>query len=79
MKNKKRYIVIGSERWEYKIGKSYAHIWTPRGKKVIINSNTVNGTAPFTFERGQYKRTSDGMVTPKDVREYIEKNLIGSI
>jgi hypothetical protein len=43
-------------------------------KKRVIDYSTLTGRSWDTLERGQHKRTSDGMVTPDDVREYIEQH-----
>lgn len=69
-----RVLVIDGEIWQYKIGKSYTHIWPPPsrgGKKLIKRTHEIAGRSPDTLERGQYKKTSDGMVTPSDVEKYI--------
>jgi len=66
-----RRIVVNGEVWQYKIGRSYVHIWTPRGRKLIKRAHEVAGRTPDVLERGQWKKTSDGMITPADVERFV--------
>lgn len=71
-----RKVHVSGETWEFQTGKGCAVIRNPRtGKKTIVNYVKLTGRDWNTIERGQWKRTSDGMVTPADVKAYIEKHL----
>lgn len=67
-----RRVLIGEEAWGYHIGRGSAVIQSPKtGKKTIVYLTRLTGRDVNTFERGQYKGTSDGMVTPAHVRNFI--------
>lgn len=71
-----RKVHIGPEIWEYRIGKGYTSIFSPNGKKFLAKNWDIVGNTPDIFERGQYKKTDDGMVTPSLVKDYIQRKLI---
>ena len=66
-----RKINVDGAVWEYRIGKGAAVLVAPDGKKAVVGLDKLTGRSWDTLERGQWKRTSDGMVTPKDVAAYI--------
>jgi len=71
-----RKVQVGGETWEFTTGKGNAVIKNPRtGKKTIVNYLKLTGRDWNTIERGQWKRTSDGMVTPGHVKAYIARYL----
>lgn len=71
-----RKVHVGGQVWEFRTGKGAAVIKNPRtGKSTIVNYAKLTGRTWDTLERGQWKRTSDGMVTPAHVKAYIEKHL----
>lgn len=71
-----RKVHVGGEVWEFQTGKGNAVIRNPRtGKKTIVDYAKLTGRDWNTIERGQWKRTTDGMVTPADVKAYIGKYL----
>jgi hypothetical protein len=67
-----RRIVLNTVVWKYQVGKKNVVIIDPHGNKLVVASHILKGVTPDTFERGQWKRTSDGMVTPSEIRKYIE-------
>ena len=72
-----RKLVIGRKVWEFQVGSSYTLIKPPgHTKKIKVSNSMVKGINWGAFERGQYKKTTDGMVTPGEVSAYIENNLI---
>lgn len=36
-----------------------------------LHSSKLLGVTPDVFERGQWKKTSDGMITPRAIRDFI--------
>lgn len=66
-----RYLSVDGESWGYRVGKQNTVIVRPNDTKIIVGNHALTGTDPSTFERGQRKGTSDGMVTPDHVRTYI--------
>lgn len=72
-----RKLELDDETWEYMIGRSNVKIKSPRtGKSHIVDFSTITGRPWSTIERGQHKKTSDGMVGPGDVRLYIENTIM---
>lgn len=68
-----RKLIVDGEAWSYYVGGTYTVLRAPDGKKKVVSSSTVTGRSPDTFDRGQWKKTSDGMVRPSDVVAYIRK------
>ena len=79
-----RKININGVIWEYMIGKSYAVIKNPKEKKKVIPLTEIKkdfkrkffeddfGTGEWTYDP---EPKENEMITPKDIRSYIEKNL----
>jgi hypothetical protein len=65
-----RTLTIGRQAYRYRIGRGSAVIEGP-GWKDVVPLTTLTGRSPDTLERGRWKRTRDGMVTPVHVRDYI--------
>ena len=72
---KSRMIVIEGETWYYQIGGFSCAFWNPEGKKYVNRTNIVANRSWDVLERGEYKKTSDGMITPKDIRKYIQEHI----
>lgn len=72
---KARRLYIHGRPWWYKIGRCYAHIWNPSGEKHIRTISDVRGLPSDVIDRGQYKKTRDGMVCPSHVERYIVANM----
>lgn len=70
-----RKIHIDEEVWEYQLGKGNAVIKSSDNKKTVVDYSKLTGRSWGIIERGQRKKTSDGMVTPKHIKEYIQKYL----
>lgn len=64
-----RKIVVDGSTYEYHVGRSY--VVFDNGHRVKLNE--ITGRDWDTIERGQWKKTSDGMVTPKHIAEYLRK------
>lgn len=67
-------IVIGEKWWWLASAGLHLILWSPRGKKTRTLISKVLGRSHEEIERGQHKRTSDGMLKPEQVREYILLN-----
>lgn len=69
-----RKLVVDGETWEYMIGKNNVVLRNPRDeKKMILTLEKVTGRSSDTIEKGRKKGTSDGMVTPADLKTFILK------
>jgi hypothetical protein len=65
---------VGDETWGFRMGRQNVVIVTPDGRKSFVDFVTLTGRSWGTLERGQWKGTSDGMVTPEHVKRYIRKH-----
>ena len=72
---KARAIVIHGKRWWYRVGRAgwTILVWDPNGAKRVTNAGHVLGLPPQVVERGQWKQTTDGMVTPRKIADWIER------
>lgn len=70
-----RKLTIEDKVWEYQLGKGNAVIKSPDNKKTVVDYVKLTGRSWDTLERGQYKKTSDGMVTPQHIKSYIQTYL----
>jgi hypothetical protein len=69
-----RKLVVENETWEYMIGKNNVVIKNPRDeKKMVLTLEKVTGRTSDTIRLGRKKGTSDGMVTPADIKAFILK------
>jgi hypothetical protein len=75
----KRKIVIDEKTYHWTYGgdgPAVATIWDGN-KKYCISSIDMLGIDNHAHERGQWKETTDGMVTPRFIRAWIERKLLG--
>jgi hypothetical protein len=70
MKGERRVTVSG-ETWHYRIGQQHAVLISPGGYKSVVLLSVLTGRSQDTLDRGRRKQTSDGMVMPEHVRDYI--------
>jgi hypothetical protein len=71
-----RKVHINGQVYQYKVGKGSTRIILPNGTTTHAFNHTIKGVTPDTFDRGQWKRTSDGSVTPAEVKAYIEREML---
>jgi hypothetical protein len=72
-----RAIDVDGQRWWFFVGRGHGLlIWSPSGEKHLTSWSGVTGLDPDTIDRGQWKKTTDGMVKPGQVRGYIRKHLV---
>lgn len=70
-----RKIIINGLKYEYSIsGRRTVTIINPEEVKTHVNCGVLKGMTPDNFDRGKWKKTSDGMVTPKHIKKYIIEN-----
>lgn len=70
-----RKIVLPSGQWTYRVGKTMVRFTPPDGRSFAVGTDVVTGRTPDMLARGRAKSSSDGMVTPADVRKYITELL----
>jgi hypothetical protein len=68
-----RKITVSSQTFAYKVGRRFTQIWRHDRSTFLRAENwKVRGDAqPYNFERGQWKRSSDGTVAPSHVAQTI--------
>ena len=68
-----RRIHVQGIEWAYRVGRGGNVIaYSEKGERKLSNAWTIKGwTDPETFARGQWKKTSDGMVTPRDIEKWL--------
>ena len=66
-----RKIVVRGVEWKYFVGHGAVEARCGE-RKIVEQLHRVTGGTPNDFERGQHKRTSDGMITPKRISAWIE-------
>jgi len=68
----RRVIVIRDEKWICDFGRGAVGIRSPiDGHRTIVGYSELTGRSWNVLERGQWKKTRDGMVCPGHVRRYI--------
>ena len=67
-----RTISLQTGQWRYKVGRSFVRFVDPHGRASYVSAATVAGVTPDAYERGQWKKTSDGSVTPERIRMFLE-------
>lgn len=66
-----RGIDVGGVRYRWRFGRGTIEVRL--GREVVLRRSSYDlaGITPDSFERGQWKRTSDGAVTPAMIRRAI--------
>lgn len=75
MKRHFRIIRLGASVYEYFIGRSNVLFKLPSGQRRVVDFATLTGRSWATIERGHWKRTDDGMITPAAIKAYILRAL----
>lgn len=73
-----RKIKVRGETWNYKVGMYHVVLESPSGLRYAVEYTTLTGRSWDVIERGKRKGTSDGSITPKNIREYINKTMARS-
>jgi hypothetical protein len=74
-----RNLVFRGKTYQYRVGTGSTVIKFPDGTKAVVSNHDLKGVDPNTFERGQYKKTSDGMVLPSEIQNYIERLVMSRV
>ena len=71
-----RKLHIQGRVWHWRVGQGGVVIQLPGSiKKITVMAADIKGITPDSVDRGRWKKTSDGMIRPGEVKSYIEKNL----
>lgn len=65
-----RLLIVDGVRWKWVVGRQFVTAHCEDGSRRVQYADVVVGS---DFERGQRKRSSDGMVTPVLVAEWLRK------
>ena len=70
-----RKIVVNGVEWKYTVSdKGTVLAYSKTGQRACVHGCFINGTNdPNILDRGQYKKTRDGMITPKHIAEWLKK------
>jgi len=73
---KGRKIVVDGVQWKYAVPRFGSILaYSERGDRLCDYDNVVAHLDPDVFDRGKWKRTYDGTITPKMIAQWIrEKN-----
>ena len=73
-----RKVHIGEATWEYFVGKKFLNIYSPEGKKHLIEIDKFLGMSWSEIWESRYEYQSVATaITPSKIKTYIEANLIG--
>lgn len=65
-----RKIVVGGAEWKYHVGQIHAEARCGE-RKLLSRLTEIIGLTWDVIERGQWKQTSDGAITPKHIAAWI--------
>ena len=67
-----RLLMVGTTQWRWRCGDG-GHViaYSEHGERRLAGAWTILGMSSDTFKRGQWKKTSDGIVGPGDVAKWI--------
>jgi len=69
---KGRLLVIGTTTtWKWRMGQSSVIAYSDKGERRCEKAWKIKGIHPNDWERGQWKRSQDGAVTPSDVVKWL--------
>ena len=70
-----RRIVVGNVEYKWTVGSMYLTVRKDGHLFLRVQAHEARGVTPDTWDRGRWKRTLDGVVTPRHVRAEIESRL----
>ena len=73
-KRKGRLIVVDGVKWKWRVGKRCGTVaYSEHGERRLTHASIIKGISYDTFDRGQWKGTMDGMITPADIAEWLKE------
>jgi hypothetical protein len=75
-KQSKRKLTFRGETWTYVVGKSVVRFTRPDGRSFPVDAHLVAGRPPSVLERGRWKQTQDGMITPGDIHRFLDTLIV---
>ena len=66
-----RKITVQGIKWVWQVGKGgYVKAYSENGLMKLAHAS-IKHVDPDTWDRGQYKQTSDGQLTPKEIAAWL--------
>ncbi len=73
MKQPGRLIVVDGVRWKWRCGKRGGVVaYSEHGERKFAHASEIKHITPDEFDRGQWKRTESGRVTPSEIAEWLK-------
>lgn len=66
-----RDIVVDGIHWKWKVGSTNVVAYSSDGDKKLKKLWDIKGISPDEFEKGQYKKNSDGVITPSEIAKWL--------
>jgi hypothetical protein len=67
-----RLLTVAGTKWRWRCGKGGNVVaYSEYGKRLCVGAWTIKGMHPDIFERGKWKKTSDGMLKPSDIANWL--------
>jgi hypothetical protein len=73
---KGRVLTVAGRQWKVIIGSSGVKAYCEDGRHVTSTPWEIKGCTPDTFDRGQWKRTSDGAIFPSEIAEWLQNQTL---
>lgn len=73
-KRKGRNIIVDDVCWKYIVGQGNAVAHSEKGVRLCEDLDKIKGLLPDLVVRGRWKKSGDGMVTPKDIEQWIRRS-----
>ncbi len=74
-----RLVSYEGKTYKYRVGNGYTDIRCPNGKKYLVSNPYLRGVSWDTWDRGQWKRSSDWMIKPGHIKRYIRKHILKAV
>lgn len=69
-----RKIVVNNLEFSYIVGYTKVKILGPGPMILLADCHEVKGLTASAYEVGQWKKTEDGRITPKDIADWIKRH-----
>lgn len=59
---------------KYHVGKTYVLFKFTPTDRLVVTVDQIKGFPPGLVERGRHKKSSDGQITPRELKEFLIMN-----
>ena len=73
-----RNLTVGGKAWRYCVGKGGGIVARHGEERRFIQAWDIKGMTPDNYDKGQWKKTNDGMVLPSEVAAWLESTQEGN-